>query len=139
MKSLLKPGRAALALILLLGAACASAPAGERASRPDPNVLTRAELEGTGAATLYEAVRTLRPRWLVGRAAGASFGGPTPVIHVYLNGTWLGGLEVLYQYRPDYPTTLRWMDGVDAAAALPGLGSQLVGGAILIEVAVQPR
>jgi hypothetical protein len=52
---------------------------------------------------------------------------------VYQNQTYLGGVDVLKQMGRESAERLRYMDGPKASASLPGLGSQHVQGAIIIE------
>lgn len=112
------------------GAAAEARPAG---SRVRANVLTRAEIEGSGTTNLFDAIQRLRPQWL--RDAGqTNYQGSGREIVVYQGTTQLGGAEALRQLAPGYADTIRFLDGVTASNTLPGLGSRSVGGAIVIEI-----
>jgi hypothetical protein len=136
MRTPLRNTALALACLLLLSA-CASAPAAD-GSRSNPSLLTRAELEASGAANLYDAVNILRPRWLTGRAPSVSPAGQAARVVVFQGSTQIGDVEALRQYGTGYPAALRWMDGIEATTSLPGL-SQVVAGAIVIEVMATGR
>lgn len=123
-------------MVLLLGVlmtGCASTSEGGR-TRSDPDELTRDEIMSVGARNLYEVVQRLRPRWLNAerRAGERSFGLETNVV-VYQGQTRLGTVEVLGQWSPSAVYHLQWLDGARASATLPGLGSQHVAGAIIIQ------
>jgi hypothetical protein len=117
-------------------AAGASANAGASTSSVRrSNVLTREELEASGTSNLYDAINRLRPQWL--RASTSTqtrtSGGGLNVV-VYQGTTQLGGVEVLRQMAPSYVATLRYLDGNQASNTLPGLGSRMVAGAIILEL-----
>lgn len=84
-----------LALVL---EGCASAPgSGQGASR---DVITREEIAETQAITAYDAIRTLHPQWLRARGQTAGISDATPrTPTVYLDGTRMGGLDVLGVYQ----------------------------------------
>ena len=96
--------RAALALQVLLSAACASsgvAPrradggeAGRRSARSATTVVTSEELASLGVQSLYDAILRLRPEYF--RTSPPTFTSPggTPTM-VYINGSRIGGMEAL--------------------------------------------
>ena len=128
----------ACTLTALAGCA-ASAGAGAEAGattgapRGDRDMLTRAELEASGATNLLDAVQRLRPHWLRGvnltnrEAAGGDF-------VVYQGNTPLGGVDELRRLSIGYAARLRYLDASQASNTLPGLGSRRVAGAIVIDL-----
>ena len=119
--------------------ATAAAPAAEpqreerRRPRRRPDVLTADEIAEAGVPDLYQAVQRLRPQWLRGNGGARSMSGRnTTAVVVYQNGAELGGVEALRQIGPGFAAELRYLDGSEASNTLPGLGSRLVSGAIVI-------
>lgn len=104
-----------------------------RRPRRRRELITASELAESGASNLYQAVERLRPEWL--RAGGArSFGnGDYTQVVVYQNNANLGTVEVLRQMGVESAEQLRFMDGTTASNTLPGLGSRIVSGAIIVE------
>lgn len=99
------------------------------------NVLTREEIQNSGATNLYDAVNRLRPAWLRANASGqSSYSGGGLQVMVYQGSTQLGTAEHLRQLAPGYAASLRFLDGNTASNTLPGLGSRMVAGAIIIEL-----
>lgn len=94
-------------------------------------VITQAELQGSGATNLFDAVQRLRPQWLSGANISNRDGGGTEVV-VYQGQTPLGAPDALRQLQISYAAELRWLDGSQATNTLPGLGSRRVAGAIVI-------
>lgn len=131
--------RAAVVLILSLGAlACASA--GSTGSRKiDMNRITQEEIQAaTTAITLYDLVNQLRPQWFQargGRTLNLASGG----ILVYHGQSRLGGIEVLREWSPDMVTGLRFLDSARAQAMLPGVSGMHIEGAIVIETGHRQR
>lgn len=117
------------------GGASAGASAGTTASgaRIRANLITRAEIEGSGTTNLYDAIQRLRPQWLR-NASQTNYGGGGTELVVYQNTTLLGGIEALRQIAPGYAETVRYLDASTATNTLPGLGSRRVAGAIVIEL-----
>jgi hypothetical protein len=99
------------------------------------NMLTREELQGTSTSNLYDAINRLRPQWLrSGTNTQTTHGGGGLQVVVYQGTTQLGGVEALRQMQPSFPTAVRYLDGNQASNTLPGLGSRVVAGAIVIEL-----
>ncbi len=121
-----------LAVLVLATAACGYS--AMQGPRPDPERITREEIQSGEATNLYDVIRRLRPRWLnVERRSGdRSFGAVQSGVVVYQNRSYLGGLDVLEQWSPEGVYQLEWMDGPRASASLPGIGSRHVLGAIII-------
>jgi hypothetical protein len=122
----------------VLAACAASGTAGAEAGgsasaspRIRREVITQAELQGSAAANLYDAVQRLRPQWLSGANLSNRTGGGTEIV-VYQGTTQLGGLDALRQLQTSYAAELRWLDASQASNTLPGLGSRRVAGAIVI-------
>ncbi len=98
--------------IALLAVACANAPRYSGAApRAMWDPITRTELDGTGIADAYEAVRLLRPRWLRPRmATGASDGLPL----VYVQNMRYGSISELRRFRVAGIRELRYVDARNA-------------------------
>ena len=94
-------------------AACAHGPA---QSRPpsDANVITRAEMERTEYASLYEVVQALRGRWLRSRGPSTILGRQTEV-QVMVDDMRLGGVNTLRSLTRDNVVTIAFVDPVTAA------------------------
>jgi len=115
----------AFSLIFALSA-CASGSSGESSTRTDPNVLTSEEMAVVPGSNLLEVVDRLRPRWLQTRGQGE--------VIVYMNRSYLGGVQELRQYEPANVTRLQYYDGPRAAALLTGYPSTMqIAGAIVME------
>lgn len=99
------------------------------------NMLTREELEGSGTSNLYDAINRLRPQWLrAGTNTQTTQRGGGQQVVVYQGTTQLGGVEVLRQMAPSYVSSIRYLEGNQASNTLPGLGSRVVAGAIVLEL-----
>lgn len=86
-----KFNRRSVCLLACVLAAAFSAPAGAQSSES----LRQAELRGSGAATLYDAVAQLRPGWLR-LGEDASPGASVEGVLVFVNGRHAGNLQVLH-------------------------------------------
>ena len=110
-------------LVVLLSAGmlwgCASTKASKEGS--DPNVITRAQILATNANNLHDVVQRLRPQWL--RVPAPTSINMNNEIVVFQDQMQLGGPDALRQLGPELAYELRWMDGVRASSALPGLMS----------------
>lgn len=102
-----------------------------RRPRRRADVITADELAESGAADLYQAVQRLRPQWLRGSGARSLGGGAGGVV-VYQNNAELGGIEALRGVGIGFAAELRFLDGSEASNTLPGLGSRMVAGAIVV-------
>jgi hypothetical protein len=113
--------------------ACASAPEEPRTVR-NSTVISRDELDTMPDSDLYEVVDRLRPRWLQPRGVTSlRVTRATGQIVVFMNTTYLGGPEMLRQYRPSEIDEIRYLDGPSAAAELRGYdSSHHVSGAIVL-------
>jgi hypothetical protein len=118
-------GRALLALSAL---GCAGRGAGAPVS-PDPDRLTAAELAGAREASLYEAIRRLRPGFLQSRGPSSitlpSSTGPA----VWVDGTLMGGVEWLFSVFPKEVATVQRLSAWDAATEY---GARFPNGVIVV-------
>ena len=112
--------------------ACAHGHAGQGASPPFSDVITRQELRQLSTRTLYEAIQQLRPRWLqvVGGPRSSSI---ETNVAVFQDNMQLGTQDVLKQMGTEGIYEIRYMDGTTAKASLPGLSGH-VEGAIMISM-----
>lgn len=123
-----KPILAAVAALFLV--ACASGPPG--APRPNPNLITRAEIDEAGPSSAYELIQKLRPVWLRERGA-VSFTDETDLV-VYLDGSRMGGRSEL---RSIHTHNIESVEFLDARKATNRFGTGHVNGAILIRTRSQ--
>ena len=132
-------------LLLVLALACVHSVAeAQTASKPrrDRNVLTAEEIDEASASTVYELVRSKRPRWLSVRgsstlrtAAGTDMLG-RPMIYpaeaeiaVYFDDVKRGSQETLRSISTNTVETIQYLD---AASATQRFGTNHEYGAILI-------
>ena len=80
----------------------------------DQTTITREELLGSSATTLFDAVQRLRANWL--RPRGTDSIEKSSVIQVYMDNIRLGGVEQLRQISPVTVASLRHYDGIQATA-----------------------
>jgi hypothetical protein len=121
-------------LLLILTAAMLSGCASTKETTDDRprDRITRQEIMDSGATNLFDAISRLRPQWLNVRTT-RSFNMDTEIV-VFQNDMQLGGPETLRQIGPELAYELRYMDGVRAATALPGLMSgRHIAGVIIID------
>lgn len=128
------PGAIACALAL---AACAH---GSRASHDaapshDSDLLTAEELSGVSGSTVYDAVRQLRPEWLMRSNPGAVLRGARGDIILYVDGTRYGtGIDGLRTITLRSVAAVRYFS---PGAAQARFGAGHIFGAI--EVITLPR
>ena len=94
------------------------------------NELTIEQIRESGAHDAYEAIQRLRPLWLRTRSP-SSVNSPNTIL-VYVNNVRLGGIEALRGYPLDAITKLEYLTASEATNRLPGTGSTVVEGAIVI-------
>jgi hypothetical protein len=116
-------------------ATCAS---GSGGSRSDQNRLTYEEINSVDVSSLYEVVQRLRPRWLEVRATRSAFDTRDTEIVVYMDRTLLGGVEELRSLGPETARWLQYLSAAEASAALPGIGSRQVEGAVVVHTVDRP-
>jgi len=86
------------------------------------NVLTTEEIQRANVATAYEAVQTLRPRWLQGprelsrMPARGDESHLSPGISVYINEVSVGGVDYLKDIAAATVLELRWLSAFEAAS-----------------------
>lgn len=95
----------------LVGSGCASSGGSSSSARSGP--ITRAELQSVAASDAYEAIQSLRSRWLRSRAARTP-NDPNPEPVVYVDGTQRGGLQELRSVSVQDIETIRFVNGRDA-------------------------
>lgn len=121
------------AAVLLLTTACAASSSGAGAAPSlsrDRNYIGQEEIRGAAATTAFDAVRALRPAWLVKR-------GPQSVsyeadIVVYLGRARLGGIEALREIAAGNVTSLEFLN---PAAANYRFGAGHPYGVIIVSTA----
>ena len=118
-----KPILALLAALTLT--ACGTGQPGS--PRPNPDQITRVEIDEAGPSNLYTLVQNLRPIWLRERGA-TSFTDEIDVV-VYLDGTRMGERESLRGIHSSNVETLQFYSARRATARF-GVGH--VNGAILV-------
>ena len=121
-------------------AACGAPPsegAASPAPRRDPNLITREEIDASGASNALDLVRTQRPRWLQKRGlsttrtvegGGAESPEQTAII-VYVDDVKMGDEMAL---RGVNLPLVRWMRYLDATTATQRYGTGHSAGAIVI-------
>ena len=104
---------AALAVLLLATAACAStSTAGRTSGRRDARVLSAEEIKASSASNLYDVIRSYRPEWLIKR-------GQTSInlegdIVVYVDNVALGGPESLKSIDVQSVQSARFLNASEA-------------------------
>ena len=111
----------AVPLSALLLAACASGTGGANGAsaataRRDPNVITAEEIRTTAAQTLYDAVRALRPAWMMRSRPTALSQQNQAQLLVYVDGTRFGGMESLRRINPGSAQAVRYYSPSSAEA-----------------------
>jgi hypothetical protein len=97
-----------LGLVLCLEGCASSAAGGAGSSR---DVITREQIAETQAITAYDAIRTLHPQWLRARGQTTSATSGTALTPtVMLDGTRMGGLDVLAVYQVRDIFEIRYLD-----------------------------
>jgi hypothetical protein len=112
-----------VAFAAMLLTACASGTRGSstegtpRAStRRDADVITAEEIATTRTQTLYDAVRNLRPQWMIRRRPTAMVQRNEGELIVYVDGTRFGNLESLRQLNPGGVQAVRYFSPSSAGA-----------------------
>lgn len=123
----------------------ASSGATPRSSTPkaDPDLITASEISSQSFRDAYDIVQRLRPNWFTRKSGGSTARrmGTSPSssaagagLLVYLNNARLGGVEALRQLSASSIESLRFVDAATATATLPGIGSSVVSGAIVVRM-----
>ena len=119
-------------LLLPLAAAllaCAGGAGAPRQARADPDLLTQAELQGLVGINAKQAIERLRPRFLRTRGTSSLMVADADKIWVYVDGSRLGGVEMLEQIQVHEVKEIRYLSGPDATNRY-GVGH--TGGAIVL-------
>lgn len=121
------------AALALPGCASRATSAGSTGSsttrtKRDPNLITSNELALGQYPNIYDAVRALRPQWLVGRGADTIIGEQGEV-QARLDDSPLGAATALRQVTAVGVSNIRFVDGITAAGRWGGAYTH---GAILV-------
>lgn len=103
----------AVSLSALLLTACASGGGGTArepgtSARRDANVITAEEIATITAQTLYDAVRNLRPQWMMRSRPTAMLQQNQGELIVYVDRTRFGNMESLRQINPGSVQAVRY-------------------------------
>ncbi len=128
----------AVSAVVLL-TACASATGGTARTSPsvarrDPNLITAEEMASKQAQTLYDAVRALRPAWMMRSRPTTLMPQNEGELIVYVDGHRFGNIESLRQFVPNAVQSVRYFSPSDAEARF---GPGHLHGAI--EIITSPR
>lgn len=119
-----------VAVTVVATIACAST--GGTKGRSD--FISASEINTSGAATAWDAVQRIQPHWLrSGNIGSIGAGGRDQIILVYLDGHRLGDIGSLRTLSTSGIISMQWLDAARAAAVLPEIGSDPIGGAIVIK------
>lgn len=139
-----------LAALALVAGGCATTGASRTSSTlsANPNLITTAEIDAANLRDAYQVVEHLRPTWIsrgtaptvnmggavmnnpVTGATGS--GGPRGGVIVYYEDSKQGWLEALRDIPASQVGSIQWLDAATATAILPGLGSDIITGAIVV-------
>lgn len=113
--------QSALAFFLVVGlTACAQGLGGGTGG--DRDSISQQQLLDTGAADVHDAVRRLRPEWLLSRGPRSMVQDDSPALaSVFMSGAHLGDVEVLRDIRPENVDRLQYYDAGSASARF-GMG-----------------
>jgi len=84
--------------------------------RRDANIITAEEISTTSAQTLYDAVRNLRPQWMMRSRPTAMLQQNQGELLVYVDGTRFGNMETLRQINPGGVQSVRYYSPSSAEA-----------------------
>ena len=126
----MKLRRIALSALVLLAAACASAPqAGDPTTPPRSprSPLTYDQIAATQQTTLYDAIQRLQPSWL--RSPSGSL---ETTVGVFVNGVRVGDLDFLRQYPATQAQEVRYLNPREVQAELTTRQAAGLAAAIMI-------
>jgi len=120
-----------------LGCSSSSGAAARTSGTPktDPDLITTSEIDSQSFRDAYDVVQKLRPTWFTRKTGSSSarrMGVSGAGLVVYLDNSRLGGVDALRQLSISAIGSLRFMDAATATATLPGLGSSVISGAIVV-------
>ncbi|MGH7607999.1 MAG: hypothetical protein ACREME_11735 [Gemmatimonadales bacterium] len=110
---------AGIVVSLLLSSGCARAagePRDEGAPRRDANLITAEELSQTSVRSLYDAVRALRPAWMMRSRPTALLREQQAELVVYVDGIRFGNVETLRQLTTRGIAAVRYFSPGNAEA-----------------------
>jgi hypothetical protein len=131
--------------VVIFAAGCASSASSTRSTSPkaDPDVITSSEISSQSFRDGYDVVQRLRPTWFT-RKSGASTTrrmGTSPSssatgagLLVYVDNSRFGGVDALKQLTAASIESMRFLDAATATATLPGIGTSVVSGAIVVRL-----
>lgn len=117
-----------LVAAVLLSTGCASTGESSGAGR-SRNLITAEELMAVPHNTTYEAVRALRPRWLLPRSVASLRNQQRHTPRVYVDGQLRGEIEELRRLAPHEVEEIRYMSASDATTRF---GTNHIAGAIVV-------
>ena len=107
-----RPGTAALALAPTSGG-------GGDVTRSGSHVMTAADFGRVGdAPNALVAIERLRPLFLRPRPSFGTLRGQTPVVSVFVNGSYAGGVDALRLINPDAVSSARFLQPTEAITTL---------------------
>ena len=113
-----------------------AAPKTSTGPKVDPDLIVATEFDAKGFRDAYDIVQRLRPNWFTRKTGGSSarrMGTSGSGLVVYLDNARMGGVEALRQLNTGGIESLRFLDAAAATARLPGLGSSVIAGAIVVQ------
>lgn len=145
MRGLLHASIAVALAGIVLGCSTSSGAGARSAAKPrvDPDLISVSEIESQSFRDAYDIVQRLRPAWFTRKSgsstsrrigASSSSSGTGAGLLVYLNNARLGGVDALRQLSATNIESLQFLDAATATATLPGIGSSVVSGAIVVRM-----
>jgi hypothetical protein len=117
--------RVAMLLVAALGTACAHS--GAAAVSPNEAVITAAELDSAGTASVYDVIARGHALFLRNRGRTSIYGDTSPRAVVFIGETEYGDLETLRNQPASRFGMVRYYSGTEAASKF---GSRYSGGVI---------
>ena len=123
----MKKNALATVLLSLAITACAQATYNHTQSY-DPSLITFAQLENARNESAYDAIRRLRPGFLMSRGATSLVGSSSSYATVYVDGVRYGGLETLTQIPASWIGQVRYY----RTSSVAHFGRDEIGGVLAI-------
>jgi hypothetical protein len=143
MRGLVKLVFALAAISVILGCSSSGAapttaanPKVDPSFKADPDFIVATEFDHQGFRDAYDIVQRLRPNWFTRKTGGSAarrMGTAGSGLVVYLDNARMGGVDALRQLQTGAIESLRFLDAANATARLPGLGSSVISGAIVVQ------
>ncbi len=127
-----------IAALMLVAAGCASSgtsTSSTSAAGQNPMLITTAEIDSSNQRNAYDVVERLRPSWISrARTSKVSVfsGDTTGMVAVYLDDLRQGNIEALKEIPVAQIGSIQWLDAASARATLPGMGMEIISGAIVV-------